>query len=483
MTKHCTSPPDWIVLKFGGSSVSSLGDWQTIAAIITEARRQGDRVLVVQSALRNVTNELETLARAAARDQFTEGLSVLRKRHHDMAGELGLDGPALLSDLLAGLEAICRRIAGKAELTAADRAEVVSFGELLASILGAAWLQKTLTGEQVAWLDAREILRCVSPDDDNPNDRYLNATCDCNPWPSLASRLAVAADVHLTQGFIASNDAGETVLLGREGSDTSAACFAVLLAARQVEIWTDVPGIFSSDPHVVSEARLLSSLTFDEALEMAQAGAKVLHPRCLETVMQVSLPLSVRCTQRPELSGTRVDGRTPETATVKSVNLRRGLTRVRLAMGRRGQQPELLARAFAQFRALDLPIQVVASSKDWLTLFVETENAVFDSNIREQLRERLAPISAMTDIDTAATLTLVGMPAPELYQAVQNSGCINHADILCLNHVGTERHLTLVIPDASAENLTRSLHAALIGAGKCDAVFGPDWQSIMNADM
>ena len=121
------------------------------------------------------------------------------------------------------------------------------------------------------------------------------------PMPALSARLAALAPVVITQGFIASDAAGDTVLLGRGGSDTSGAYFAAKLAARRLEIWTDVPGMFSANPRSTPSSRLLRELHYDEAQEIASSGAKVLHPRCI---------LPVRASTRSRCTSTRRRRRT-----------------------------------------------------------------------------------------------------------------------------------------------------------------------------
>src|SRR5581483_11375573 len=114
--------------------------------------------------------------------------------------------------------------------------------------------------------------------------------------------------VVLTQGFIAADAGGDTVLLGRGGSDTSAAYFAAKLAARALEIWTDVPGMFSANPRSTPHARLLRALHYDEAQEIASSGAKILHPRSILPAKSQQIPIAVFATQWPQLPGTRISG-------------------------------------------------------------------------------------------------------------------------------------------------------------------------------
>src|SRR3546814_7676237 len=123
----------------------------------------------------------------------------------------------------------------------------------------------------------------------------------------------------LTQGFIARHADGGTAILGRGGSDTSAAYFGALLGAQRVEIWTDVPGLFSANPRVVPDARLLTRLDYAEAQEIATTGAKVLHPRSIKPCRDAGVPLAILDTEHPERPGTSIDGKGETVPGVKAV--------------------------------------------------------------------------------------------------------------------------------------------------------------------
>src|SRR5262249_41477976 len=158
--------------------------------------------------------------------------------------------------------------------------------------------------------------------------------------------------VLVTQGFIASDEDTNTVLLGRGGSDTSAAYLAAKLRAQRLEIWTDVPGLFSADPRFTPTARLLRALHYDEAQELATSGAKVLHPRCILPARQYRIPLHVYATQAPELLGTvlgaeGVDGG----AQVKAVCTKKGITLVSMDSPGMWHQVGFLADAFQVFKS------------------------------------------------------------------------------------------------------------------------------------
>jgi bifunctional diaminopimelate decarboxylase / aspartate kinase len=269
----------WIVLKFGGTSVSSLDNWRNIAAVVRARMADGARVLVVHSAVSGITDRLEKLLAAALGAAHEPVLASIEDRHRALAEELGIGVSAELEDYFALLRQMASGIALMSEVSDRTRARVLASGELMATEIGARFLNAQ--GIEASWWDARSGLKSQARAAASTRANFLSATCEFAPDLALQRELAACPGVVVTQGFIASDAAGDTVLLGRGGSDTSAAYLAAKLAARQLEIWTDVPGMFSANPRHTPQARLLRSLHYDEAQEIASSGAKVLHPRCI----------------------------------------------------------------------------------------------------------------------------------------------------------------------------------------------------------
>ena len=248
----------WLVLKFGGTSVSKHERWDTIGRLARErAEREGARVLVVVSALSGVTNELTAIANG---NDIAGRIAALIERHRAFCADgLGIDAEAAIGERLRALEAL--RDDPRAATCALDwQAEVLGQGELLSSTLGAAYLREQ--GLDVGWCDAREWLDALPPQPNQTDwSQRLSVNCQWQADAGWRERFtAQPARLLLTQGFIARHQDGGTAILGRGGSDTSASYFGALLGARRVEIWTDVPGMFSANPREVPDARLLTRL-------------------------------------------------------------------------------------------------------------------------------------------------------------------------------------------------------------------------------
>lgn len=474
----------WIVLKFGGTSVSSRANWLNISAIARARLADGYRVLIVHSALSGVTDRLEKLIVAAAQGTQADGLSELQTRHLDLARELGLEEAQAsltpwfddLGATLAKIEDAARR--GEGRIGDQWRAKAMAAGELLSTTLGAAFLSRQ--GLAAQWVDARGLLKAEARQAASERAEYLSATCDFRPSDAVQTVLASRGPLVITQGFIASDPRGETVLLGRGGSDTSGAYFAALLAAQQLEIWTDVPGMFSANPRSTPTARQLLELTYDEAQEIATAGAKVLHPRCLLPVRQYSIPLFVFATQSPQLGGTRISA-VPlnEHAEVKAVCVKKGITLITLDSPGMWHQVGFLADAFAVFKRHGLSVDLVSTSETNVTVSLDPQANAIDSQVLAGLIEDLTPLCRARVIGPCASVSLVGRNIRAiLHQLGQALELFAEQRIYLVSQAANDLNLTFVVDEEQGDRLVEDLHELLIGSVRRGDVLGPTWEQL-----
>src|SRR5262245_51064667 len=354
-----TTDSPWVVLKFGGTSVSSTTNWSNVASVLRARLASGVRPVVVHSALSGITDLLEQLLHLAPSGAWAPTMTQIEERHRSLAAELGVASVPHLEQHLDELRRVGSGIQLIGEVSARLRARVMAAGELMATRLGAAYLASQ--GLDVEWLDARSLLRAEERPHTTERVNFLSATCNFEPDPELQRRLSRDGVVYVTQGFIASDALNETVLLGRGGSDTSGSYLASKLGARRLEIWTDVPGMFTANPRAVTGARLLRALDYDEAQEIASSGAKVLHPRCILPLKQYAIPLTVHATQIPELEGTAITATGGEGgARVKAVCVKKGITLVAMETLGMWHQVGFLADAFAVFKDHGLSLDLAS---------------------------------------------------------------------------------------------------------------------------
>lgn len=484
------TPPDesgapaapWVVLKFGGTSVSSRARWNTIGDLVAKRKSEGFRVLVVVSAVSGVTNALvaltETRDDASARQ--AQALA-LEERHRQFAASLELDAEAVIGDLLQSLRALA--VDPRAAAAALDwQAEVLALGELLSSRLGSACL--SARGLDLRWSDARRYLRALKLPNQSAWAARLSVNCRLDRIAGFNVRFAAQGETLITQGFICADEEGKTCILGRGGSDTSAAYFGALLGASRVETWTDVPGMFSANPRQVPQARLLARLDYEEAQEIASTGAKVLHPRCISPCREARVPLWIRDTSQPDFEGTVIGPRLPDAVPgVKAISSKRGIVLVSMDGIGMWQQVGFLADVFERFKRHGLSVDLIGSSEANVTVSLDPSDNLVNSDVLERLAADLAEVCRVKVIAPCASITLVGRGMRSLLHKLSDVLAeFGRERVHLISQSSNDLNLTFVVDEAVAEDMLPRLHELLIHAQAMPvdeaSVFGPSWKQM-----
>jgi len=470
----------WLVMKFGGTSVSSAACWQTVCVLLRERLTMGYRPVIVHSALATVSNRLQAALAAAVDGDHRQRYDEIVDVHLELAAGLGIDGRTLLAGFIADLEQLLAGIRLIREISPRVHVKVMALGELMATTLGAAYLESQ--GLSVAWTDARDILQSIDMPHENERSRYLSASCAFDPDPAVQAHLAASDRVILTQGFIARNPAGDSVLLGRGGSDTSAAYLAAKLGAVGLEIWTDVPGLFSANPHVVNGARLLKTLSYEEAQEIASTGGAVLHPRCIRPVRTHAIPLHVRCTAQPTLDGTLIS-RDPgsDAPAVKAISSRGDITVVSMETVGMWREVGFLAEAFRCFSDMGLSVDLVSTAESNVTVTLDTAHESIDSDTLARLRQALERLCRVRIIDKAEVVSLVGQKIRAMLHEIGPAlEVFAEHRIHLVSQAASDLNLSFVVEEGQAFRLIKQLHGNLVRPAGSDAVFGPTWTELQS---
>ena len=286
------------VLKFGGTSVGSIASIKSVKQIV-EARKEP--VIVVVSALGGITDRLiATANKAAAGDvSYEEEFEFIRQRHFDVVSGL-LDGEELtavrifITGILEELNNIYRGIYLIRELSAKTLSTVVSYGERISSRIVASVIANA------SWVDSREIIKTVKV--------FNKDVCDFEATnPKVIGQFSNHQGIAVMGGFISSDSqTGEVTNLGRGGSDYTAAIVAAALNAELLEIWTDVDGFMTADPRVINTAYVIPELSYVEAMELCNFGAKVIYPPTIFPVYHKNIPIVIKNTFNPEAPGTLI---------------------------------------------------------------------------------------------------------------------------------------------------------------------------------
>ena len=298
------------VLKFGGSSVANAQNMYKVVNIVTKAVDR-DRTILVSSAISGCTDTLIRIGTLASeRDESYKSLiDSLQLRHHEIINEFlpiekQQESLEVCDGLFDSLRSIVQGVYLLGELSPASLDAIQSFGELWSTKILATKLASI--GIATKWIDSRQIVRTVAKGDKNVVDVQktyyrVNEMVESNPITQL----------FVLPGFIASDKLGRTTTLGRGGSDYTASLFAVGCKARILEIWTDVPGMMTSNPKIVPTARTISNISYKAALELSHFGAKVIYPPTIQPVGAEGIPIYVKNTFDPEAYGTLIEKHPP----------------------------------------------------------------------------------------------------------------------------------------------------------------------------
>ena len=374
-----------IVMKFGGSSVESSAAIERVAGIV-KARRER-RPVVVVSAMGKTTNRLLAIASAAIggdRQEYIRQIHDLRDFHSrearlvvPLAQRAELD--RTLDEHFQELTELVKGLAVLGELTPRSIDAISSYGERLSSYI--VTLAFRHFGMQAAHVDSRRVIVT--------DKRHTQAAPD---FPRTYARLAstipplTEAGVVVMGGFIAATQEGVTTTLGRGGSDYTAAIVGAGIGAEEIQIWTDVDGMLTADPTILSGGHRVKTISFAEAAELAYFGAKVLHPATVLPAVEKNIPVSILNSRRPDVPGTRIVAEpVPCENVVKSIACKRQITLLNIHSTRMLMAHGFLRRIFEVFDRFETPVDMVATSEISVSLTIDDPRRL--EAITAELRE------------------------------------------------------------------------------------------------
>ncbi len=466
-----------IVCKFGGTSVGSGERIGNVARIITDLRAERGRPpAVVVSAMSGVTDRLIQAATSAARgdrDTFAQIRQDLATRHREATLACVADAnerAQLLeaqTNLLDWLEMLCGSIATLGELTPRGLDVVSGLGERLSARITAAALRSLGTPAEV--VEGTEIIVT--------NGRFGAAM---PLWAETTSRvrerllpLLAQGVVPVVTGFIAATREGIPTTLGRGGSDYTGSVLGRCLPAEEVWIWTDVSGVMTADPRVVPNAATLPSITYGEVSELAFFGAKVLHPKTIQPLADMGIPVRVLNTFAPSESGTLVCQTPDESHLIKGITAIRELSIV--AVQGRGMMgvPGIAGRAFtAVARAGVSILMITQSSSEQSICFAirradapEVVAALEEEFQLEMMRQDVDRVSAQHDVAIVAVVGSGMLGRPGIASEVFSALAEREINVISIAQGSSEYNLSLVVAQGDADDAVRAIHERF-GLGK-----------------
>lgn len=453
----------WKTHKFGGTSLADADAYRAVSAIVSDG--SGRRAVVVSAAAGTTDGLIDLVSRAGRRDaSFDELTDSLRARQVALAEDLL--GPDDAGDLIAHLDKEFADIAHVLRATrvmgtAVDNAigAVAGFGEVWSARLLSAFLRQQ--GWNSTWLDAREVL-VVQPAEPSP----------AVDWETTGDRLRAWIDEHpedivVITGFIASDPTGAATTLGRNGSDYSAAIFAALLEAAELVIWTDVDGVMSADPRLVPQAEVLERLSYDEAMELAYFGAKVIHPATMTPAIRNGIPVTIRNTFNPAATGSRISPETSTEVPVKGFASIDDMALINLEGTAMIGVPGISERLFGSLRSAGVSVVMISqgSSEHSICFAVpdaqadRARNAVETAFAAESRRGLFQDLEVTRDVTILAAVGdgMSGTPgiAARLFGSLVRVG----VNVRAIAQGSSERNISVVIDSADATRALRAVHS------------------------
>ncbi|WP_373226390.1 lysine-sensitive aspartokinase 3 [Enterobacter cloacae complex sp. ESBL7] len=444
----------FVVAKFGGTSVADYDAMNRSADVVLA---DPNTRLVVLSASAGVTNLLVSLSEGLEATERFVKLDALRKIQFDILERL--QNPNVIREEVERLLENITTLAEAASLATSTALtdELVSHGELMSTLLFVEIMRER--NVQAQWFDVRKVMRT--------SDRFGRAEPDVEALAELTNQqLAprLADGIVITQGFIGSEAKGRTTTLGRGGSDYTAALLGEALHATRVDIWTDVPGIYTTDPRVVSAAKRIDVIAFEEAAEMATFGAKVLHPATLLPAVRSDIPVFVGSSKDPKAGGTQVCKKTENPPLFRALALRRRQTLVTLHSHNMLHSRGFLAEVFGILARHNISVDLITTSEVSIALTLDTTGSTStgDTLLTQSL---LIELSELCRVEVEEDLALVAIIGNKLSRACgvgkEVFGVLDPFNIRMICYGASSYNLCFLVPADQAEQVVQKLHQNL----------------------
>ncbi|MFI4914323.1 MAG: bifunctional aspartate kinase/homoserine dehydrogenase I [Steroidobacterales bacterium] len=460
-----TDPSAWVVHKFGGSSVADADCFARVAAIL-ESQPRG-RLAVVLSACKGVTDALLELVSLAERQDpgWRSGLEALRIRHAGIAAAL-LE-PAATAEYLAEFDRDGIDLTGVLQTTSVMRSAaqtvrdlVAGFGEIWSTRLFARYLQQRGLRPGVQWLDARGCVIVI-----------WGPLGPAVQWQESGQRLrqllAAGPATLIITGYIASDPRGIQTTLGRNGSDFSASIFGALLDAAEIHIWTDVDGVLSADPRRVTDAQVIDSLSYNEAMELAYFGAKVIHPQTMAPAVGRGIPIWIRNTFAPEKAGTLICAQPRSELPVKGITSIENVALVNLEGAGMIGVPGTAHRLFGALREESISVILISqgSSEHSICCAIPQAQAVRAKAVLEAAFARELAEGQIQAVDVKTNLAILAVVGDGMAGMPGVSGKVFSAlgganiNVRAIAQGASERNISVVVDGKHATRALRAVHA------------------------
>lgn len=443
------------VAKFGGTSVADFSAMSASANVVTA---DSNTRVVVLSASAGVTNYLVELANGCDKTRREEILEAVKTIQYNIINEL--QNPQAVIEKIEHYLQHITSLAESAELATSNALtdELICHGEMMSTTIFTQLLNER--NYPAVWVDVREVVAT--------NNHYGKASPNDEKTKQQAQQiikpLVDSGKIVITQGFIGRDDEGKTTTLGRGGSDYSAALLAEVLNANDVLIWTDVPGIYTTDPRIVPNAQRIETISFNEAAEMATFGAKVLHPATLLPAVRSNIPVFVGSSKAPEQGGTWVTRDPQPRPTFRAIALRRNQTLLTLSSLGMLHAQGFLASVFAVFAKHKISVDVITTSEVSVALTLDKTGSA-SSGADMLSAELLDELDDYCHVQVENDLALVAIIGNNLHTqsgvAKKLFHTLENHNIRLISYGASTNNVCTLVHNQEADDIVRALHQGL----------------------
>lgn len=445
-----------IVAKFGGTSVADFDAMSRCADIIMA---EPAIRLVIVSASSGVTNLLVDITKHTDITERYACYQGIERITLAILNRLQQPGAVanVIEQLLSALKELIEQ--GGAIFSGAHKDEIQSFGERLSSVLFTQVLCER--GACGLCFDARRVMRTDSRfGKAEPQILQLGELSAIQLQPLLADNVVV------TQGFIGSDEIGQTTTLGRGGSDYSAALLGEALNAAVVQIWTDVVGIFTTDPRLTEQARCIKEISFDEAAEMATFGAKVLHPATLIPAMRRNIAVFVGSSREPQVGGTWIAKEVKDRPPYCAIALRKAQTLITVKSPAMLHAAGFLTRVFDILSRHQISVDLVTTSE--ISVALTLDEGGMSSAFSTSVEPALAELRSFCEVSVEQGLSLIAVIGNHLHSSKGVTGelfnTLERINMRLICHGASKHNLCFLVQDVDAPAVVKQLHQKLFSA-------------------
>lgn len=439
-----------IVLKFGGTSVQN-SKW--IDNAIEIAHQQVDRApVIVSSAMGKTTNAILDIIDLAEVGKLEDAQSILKKINEthlecisDFLSGTNKDSAELrIKSLIDEFSSLISGISMLKECSIRSRDTLLGFGERLSTtLIYHRCIERDISAEL---LDSREFIKTDS------NFNSANVNFELSNTKIIETIKPESKKIIICQGFVGSNIEGVTTTLGRGGSDYSATIIGSALDAEEVQIWTDVTGIMTSDPRIITGAKTIDQMTYNEAAELAYFGAKVVHPATIQPAVKKEIPVWVKNTRDIKAPGTKISS-TINSKGLKAISGKNDITLVNINSSKMLNAYGFLTRLFSVFEKHETPVDLISTSEVSVSVTIEDDSRINDI---------IFDLNELGTVKLEKSKSIICMVGHELWKDSQFISrvfsVLKDTPIRMISLGSSDTNLSFVVPSETSNNTIQMLH-------------------------